>query len=649
MIFRLKPLPIVALLATIWGSAQAQALPPELVQATKTAIVSSPDVQERWKALRGREAGVDVTRAGWRPQADLSAYVGREHLRMPNQNLGNFDISGAELELTQLLFDGGVVSSSIRAANLNWRKSYAELNQTSESVALTVVGAYLDLLRQQELLKAATENYINHKTTLDMLSERVRATVSRRVDLEQATARLARAEAAMVTLQINHHTAAQRYLRMVGSVPLAQLPDWPEAQNLAATPASAQEALQQGIRTNPALLASVEGLLQAEQTVEGRKAAYLPKAQAHAAMSTDQNLNGVRGKTRKDYIELLLAQNIYRGGADAAREEQARELALKARDEVEATCRAVQQDLSVAFKDIDTFTTQARLADQHRLAAEKSKVAYKQQFDIGQRTLLDLLDTQNEYFEAQSRYTQARFDQLQAQARTLAGMGQLVATVTGVRHEAPATDSDLPAADPTAYCSVQTTPMDSLERIKASLELPSKPKVAVVLLPNPDGTVGKIIVTGPAGAQEISQANHGAPLTGATPGTPVSEQEIQAKFGPALQAQPALPEKFVLFFQSGQTRLTKASEAEWKKVVNHLRNRQTLDLTVAGHADTISTESVNEKLALKRAQAVEQRLRKSGFKDVQIIVESYGARSLMVPTPTQTDEPKNRRVVINAR
>lgn len=649
MIVRFKPLPLVAVLAMAWGNAQAQALPTELVQATKTAIVSSPDVQERWKALRGAGAGVDEMRAGWRPQVDLNAYVGRQHLRMPNQNLGTFDMSGAQLELSQLLFDGGVVSSSVRAANLEWRRHYHLLNETSEAVALEVASAYLDLLRQQELLKASTDNYAVHKTTLDQLNERVRATITRRVDLEQATARLARAEAAMVTLQISHHTAAQRYLRMVGTVPPERLPTWPETNNLAAVPASAQEALQQGIRNNPTLLAAVEGLLRADQVVDGRQSAYYPKVHFNAVTSTGANQDGVRGTTSQDYLELKVDQNIYRGGADAAREGQAKELALRARDEVDATCRLVQQNLSVAYKDVDTLATKAKLADMHRLAAEKSQTAYRQQFDIGQRTLLDLLDTQNESFSAQSDYINARFDQLKAQARTLAGMGRLVATVTGMQHPAPESDSSLAAADPAAYCAVQTTPMDSLERIKASLELPSKPRAAVVLLPNPDGTVGQITVAGPGGQQVISQANHGAPLTGASPGVPVSEQEIQSRFGDALQAQPALPEKFTLFFERGQTRLTKGSEAEWKKVVEQLRQRKTLDLTVAGHADTVSTDDLNEKLALKRAQAVEKRLRQSGFEDVKIIVESFGARSLMVPTPIQTDEPKNRRVVINAR
>lgn len=650
MTHRHRPLPLVALLATVWGFAHAQPLPAPLVEATKTAVLASPDVQERWKALRGKEAQVQASRAGWRPRVDLSANAGRESLRTGAQDFGTFNVSGTQLSLTQLLFDGGITSSDIRASGHEWRKSYHELNAASEYVALEVVKAYLDLLRHQELIAAATQNYAEHKATLDMLNERVRAAVARRVDLEQATARLAQAEATLTNLQIGHHKAAARYLRMVGTTPSVQLPAWPESQAFSPVPPTSEAALQQGIRGNPSLLASVDNLLTTEQVLAGRQAAYLPQLQARAVLSEARNQDGITGRSERHYAEVVLSQNIYRGGADQAYETRASELSLRARAQVEQTCREVQQDLSVAHKDVDTYSTQAKLADQHRLAADKTKTAYRQQFDIGQRTLLDLLDTQSEFFEAQSDYTNARFNHLTAQARTLAGMGRLVETMTAIHPPAPETDTDLAAADPSVYCSPQVTPMDSLERIKASLDIPRRqPKVSVVLLPNPDGTVGRIILSGKDGEQEIATANHGAPLTGAQPGAAVSAADIESKFGDALKAQPPLPEKFTLFFQRGQTRLTPASEAEWPQVLERLRDRKTLDITVAGHTDTVSSEKLNEKLALKRAQAIEKRLRQSGFKDVVMSVESYGARSLMVPTPPQTDEQKNRRVVINAR
>ena len=91
------------------------------------------------------------------------------------------------------------------------------------------------------------------------------------------------------------------------------------------------------------------------------------------------------------------------------------------------------------------------------------------------------------------------------------------------------------------------------------------------------------------------------------------------------------------------------SEAQWATVLQRLKERKALDITVAGHTDTVSTARINEALALRRARAVEQRLRASGLKDTAIAIESYGARNLEVPTPDQTSELRNRRVVIIAR
>jgi len=84
-------------------------------------------------------------------------------------------------------------------------------------------------------------------------------------------------------------------------------------------------------------------------------------------------------------------------------------------------------------------------------------------------------------------------------------------------------------------------------------------------------------------------------------------------------------------------------------VVQRLRARQALDLTVAGHTDTSGPARLNEALALRRAQLIAQRLRASGLQDTEIAIEGFGERLLEVPTPDGTREARNRRVVISAR
>jgi outer membrane protein, adhesin transport system len=638
--------------------AQAQRLPMPLVEAAKAAVSSSPDVQERWKAFRAAEQGPVIAGAQWKPRADLTASVGQEWRRNVAGAETDLSTRGVELSLTQLLFDGGVVNAAMRQASRQKVEAYLNLAETSEAVALEVARAYLDLLRQREVVELATENYAEHKVTANMLQERVGAAVGRRSDLEQAIGRLSQAESTLVTETIALNTAATRYLRMVGAQAPSKLPSWPEGLALAKFPASAQELLTQGLRSSHYIKGAWENVHAADQAVEGREAAFMPTVQARVWATRDTNASGIRGTGEQRVAEVLLQQNLYRGGADAAAKTRSVELAQRARDQLEATCREVRQTLSVAYKDVGVLETRTRLLDTQRLAVDKTRTAYRQQYDIGQRTLLDLLDTQKEYFEASRSYTNARFDQLSAQARTLAAMGKLVSTLgAGSADLTAGADSardsgEGPYAD---VCPVEVTAMDSLERIKAELEPPRRQSAVTgagsyaVLLPNPDGSVGRIVVKGPAGEQEVSRAQQGVPLTGALLAAPVAAPVIERDFGAAIQAQPPLPEKTTLRFASGTTKLTPEGEAAFQKVVERIKARATVDITVAGYADTVASEKLNEALALKRAEAVAKRLKDSGASHVAIEVEGYGKRVLEVPTPDNVNEPRNRRVVVTVR
>ena len=185
---------------------------------------------------------------------------------------------------------------------------------------------------------------------------------------------------------------------------------------------------------------------------------------------------------------------------------------------------------------------------------------------------------------------------------------------------------------------------------------PSPPPVAlkdpgsyVVLLPSPDGTVGQVVVEGPRGAQIIKQAQTGAVLDGG--GTPfaVSAEQLQRDFGAAMAARPPLPEHFLLYFQTGGSELAPESRALLPRIVERARARLSLDMSVIGHSDTQGKADANEALALRRAGDVAQQLRQLGLQDAVLSVESHGEHNLLVATPDQTPEPRNRRVEITLR
>jgi peptidoglycan-associated lipoprotein len=170
----------------------------------------------------------------------------------------------------------------------------------------------------------------------------------------------------------------------------------------------------------------------------------------------------------------------------------------------------------------------------------------------------------------------------------------------------------------------------------------------VVLLENPDGRTGEVVVTGEKGKQVIKTAGYGASLDGSETPAPVSAAKIKSDFSAAMTARPKVPLRYILYFQSDAT-LTAESEALIPKIIAEAVNWPAVDISVVGHTDTLGAAEINESLALVRAVVMADLLKEKGLKYNSLNVESHGERNLLIPTPDDTLEPRNRRVEVSIR
>jgi len=465
-------------LALAAGAQTQSNVPDPLVQAVRKAVASNPEVQAKWNGFLAADNLRDIAKAGFLPQIDLTGTVGNESRVSGAINLGTYDFSSAQVTLNQILFDGNYTSNEVKRLGAAKLTRYYELLEAAETAALEATRAYADVVRYRELVDLATQNYVEHKQSAQLVEERAKAGVGRRVDVEQANGRLALAESNLLTELTNLHDVSARFLRIVGEQPASTLPSLPEPFRIAPLPQSTQELLRDGLRNSPTLLAAVENAKAGRTAVDSAKASLLPRLDFQVYGSQGRNNGGSVGDSRSQGVALNLTYNLFRGGADKAREKQAVNLASQARDLQEKACRDTRQTLSLAYNDSRSLSEQLIYIDKHRLAAEKTREAYRQQFDIGQRTLLDLLDTQNEFFEASRSYINSRHEQATAQARTLAAMGNLVSTLGAGRSDIPsASDAGADGAgiSPADLCPLETSVMDSLEKSRPSWLLPRAP------------------------------------------------------------------------------------------------------------------------------------------------------------------------------
>lgn len=429
----------------------------DLKTAAQEAISRNPEVVSKWHAYREASENIDVAKGGYFPKLDLAANVRREHLvepGNPNRDV-HYNTSGTSLHLNQMLFDGFATKSEVERLSYAQRVRYFELLDASEATALEAMRAYNDVLRYRRLYQLAEENYVQHRAIHEQIARRVKAGVGRLVDLEQASGRLALAESNLLTESSNLHDVSARFQRIMGALPPAEMP----APSLMSTdvPKDKAEAVTTGYRNNPAILAAQENIVSAMAEARGTNAAFMPKLHFQARRDLGRNINGIDGQTQTTSYGLVLNMNLFNGGSDSARKRQYAERVNIAKDLRDKACRDIRQAVTISHNDLKKLSEQIEYLDQHQLATEKARDAYRKQFDIGQRTLLDLLDTENELFDARRAYANALHDQAYAYARTQAGMGKLLGTM-GLQHleaENVAEQEETAEFDPLTVCPAE--------------------------------------------------------------------------------------------------------------------------------------------------------------------------------------------------
>jgi len=408
------------------------AAPQNLKSVAQQAVLANPEVLQRWHAYLAADGERDAAFGNYLPRIDLTAGHGKERQETPNMKF-DYTVNSRSLTLTQMLYDGFATRNEVRRLDHARRVRMFELHDASENAALEAARAYLDVLRYRRLVALAEDNYVRHRSVFDQIQQKVQVGVGRRVDLEQAAGRLALAESNLLTETSNLHDVSARFQRIMGFGPARVMEEpKPLAEGVPSDVAAALRLAQQG---NPTLQAAIENVRAAEAARDVRKAAYQPRLDLRVSRDDGDNMRSIAGRSNYDTAEVVLSWNLLNGLSDVARSRQYAEQYNVARDIRDKTCRDTRQVLAIAFNDVRKLTEQLTYLDQHQLATEKVHEAYRKQFDIGQRTLLDLLDTENELFQARRAYTNAGFDLGIAYARTHAGMGNLL-TVLGLSRAA---------------------------------------------------------------------------------------------------------------------------------------------------------------------------------------------------------------------
>jgi adhesin transport system outer membrane protein len=412
----------LALLVVVAPGAFAQEVS-DYVDAITSALASNPAVTTAYYEFEATREAEKVARGDLLPSVDLSGDYSWQERQTPIADFGDYESDSLRFSITQLLFDGFQTRDELRSARYEKLSTYYAFHAAAQEIALSATQAYLNTVRFQRLVEYAERNYVVHRQVFNKIAERASAGISQRVDLEQATARMALAESNLLTEVTNLHDTRVEFQRVVGLMPAQALPD--PAMPVAALPGSRAQALTAAYASNPTINSAIEDMRAAREAQNATRGPMLPRFDLRYRNEQQSNAEGILGDTDLEAVEVVMSYNLYRGGADAARRREFANryyAALEARKDV---CLSVRRETMVAFNDIDVLKQQVDYLSQQLEAQDKTRRAYNDQFDIGQRSLLDLLDSQNEFFDTQRALITARTQLMGAQARTLANTGTL--------------------------------------------------------------------------------------------------------------------------------------------------------------------------------------------------------------------------------
>ncbi|MBM3108431.1 TolC family outer membrane protein [Pseudomonas sp. V1] len=417
---------------------QAQTLP----EVMQKALEVHPEIQAGVNSRIAADYQLRAAKGGYLPKVDVLAGYGREGTDSPST--GNrwetLNRGESSVRLRQMVFDGFATSSEVgrQQATVNSR-AYSLLG-SSERTALTVAQVYLDVLTRREMVRLAEDNLRSHERIYDQIKLRTTRGVGRLADLDQAEARLAQAKNNLITEQTNLADAKTNYLSVVGEMPDELSAPAPFIDML---PANLDEARHQMVESSPILRSAESDIAAAEKQYEAAKSTFYPRFDAELGRTADNDIDGANGHNNEWQAMLRMSFNLYSGGSNKADLESKSYLTNQALDIRNNALRQLNEELGLSWNAMDNANAQLPIAQQYVDYSNNVRSAYQKQFSLGERTLLDLLDSENELFTAQRRLTEVKYIQVFTQYRIKATIGQLLKSQGVVAPMATVVQNDL--------------------------------------------------------------------------------------------------------------------------------------------------------------------------------------------------------------
>lgn len=419
-----------------------------LEQAVAFTFETHPELRVAYTRFKVNEKQVEQAEAGYWPTIDVTAGIGYEYTDSPGTRRSGLigdddtvDLTRRELgvSLKQELFSGFHTSNEVDRTSYATSAQQWRLYGVAEDLALEVSKVYLNIIKAEKLVGLSEKNLAEHDAIYQQIKLRTDSGFGSSADLSQINGRLAKAHSNLIAAKNNYLDSKVIFYRVINQRPDNLVIPYPDASML---PATEEEGIQIALQNHPVIKSASSDIQSARAQYGSAKSTYYPRVSFDLEGNFNDNIDGedghvgnVGGENNEVLAMIRVSYNIFAGGENEAYVKETAYKMSEASELNKSVHRQVKEGFILSWNAFEQLNLQKKYIKMHVIASKDTQSDYQEQFKIGQRSLLDLLDTENELYQARRDFLDAEFTEISAQYRILHAMGLLVDALRVTRPE----------------------------------------------------------------------------------------------------------------------------------------------------------------------------------------------------------------------
>ncbi len=416
-----------AVLAIGWAADGGQPAGAQtLAEALADAYATNPTLGAARAELRAVNEGVPQALANWRPSVSVTGSAGKGRIDSETRTTSNQETLtplSATASVVQPLYRGGRTLAATARAEQEVQAQRATLSSVEQSVLLRAATAYMNVWRDQSVVAFNENNERVIERQLEATRDRFTVGEVTRTDVAQAETRLATATAERIGAEGALRSSRAVYEEVIGKGP-GVLPQPPALTGL---PRSLESVIELSTSRNPDILAASFAEKAARHRVREVTGELYPTVEINASLSHDEDASSGGSEIQRAEILAQVTIPLYQQGAVSSRVRQAKQISNQRRIEIEEARRRTGQESISAWEGLQTARAQIRSFESGVSSAEIALEGVRQENEVGARTILDILDAEQELLDAQVNLVRSQRDEIVAGFAVLVAIGQLIA------------------------------------------------------------------------------------------------------------------------------------------------------------------------------------------------------------------------------